>query len=166
VARHRSMLARAGCGLRTDPCVGQPSRGGSSGAATRRATEPIARARLTAVTVVRLGEILEAAVAGGGVHWTLPDPDDLDANLVRLRPGSGIAAHVNTEVDVAIVVLAGSGELVIDGVSEPLEPATFAVVPKATERAITAGVEGLSYVTIHRARGPLGIRRQTPTTIG
>lgn len=118
------------------------------------------------MTVVRFGEILQADAAGDGVQWALPDPDDLNANLVRLQPGSSIAAHVNAEVDVAIVVLAGTGELVIDGVRQALAPATFALVPKATERSIVAGAEGLAYLTVHRARGPLGIKRQTPTTIG
>ena len=55
-----------------------------------------------------------------GAAWSLPHGGDLDANLVRLGPGDGIASHDNYEVDVLVHVLDGSGEVVLDGTSRSL----------------------------------------------
>src|SRR5688572_11499498 len=61
-----------------------------------------------------LSGLLDAAVEGNGVHWTLRSASDLNANLVRLEPGAEMGAHRNDEVDVLVVVLSGSGHLVSD----------------------------------------------------
>jgi len=96
---------------------------------------------------------------GDGVRWTLEDPDDLNANLVHLGPGSGIGEHVNDQVDVLVVVLGGSGTATVDEDGPVgLAAQTVALLPKGSRRRIDAGPDGMRYLTVHRRRGPLGIR--------
>lgn len=93
-----------------------------------------------------------------GVVWSLPHGGDLDANLVHLDPGGAIGAHVNDDVDVLVSVIAGRGHLVVDGTSFELHGDVLAVVPKGSRREVRAGGEGITYLSIHRLRGPLAIR--------
>lgn len=99
---------------------------------------------------------------GDGVHWTLDGSEDLNANLVRLDPHHAMDAHTNDEVDVLIVVLAGTGRLTVDGRTSRLAPHVVAHVPQGTQRTVEAGAQGLAYLTTHRRRGPLGIRPDAP----
>lgn len=93
----------------------------------------------------------------GGVVWSLPHGGDLDANLVRLRPGGQIAEHLNDEVDVLVFVQSGNGELVIDGEVHPLRGDVLALIPRGARRQMTAGPFGVTYLSIHRHRGPLTV---------
>ncbi|HUF84598.1 MAG TPA: hypothetical protein VMQ81_08420, partial [Acidimicrobiia bacterium] len=95
---------------------------------------------------------VEAAHGVGGVVWKLPHGGDLDGNLVRLAAGRSIDEHVNREVDVVVVVRAGDGELTVDGERHPLTGTTIALIPRDTRRAITAGHDGIAYLSIHRRR--------------
>jgi quercetin dioxygenase-like cupin family protein len=95
---------------------------------------------------------------GDGVQWALPEPSDLNANLVHLDAGSSVPEHVNREVDVLLVVLAGSGTLQVGDRALVLGPLAVAHITKGASRAIDAGEGGLSYVTVHRRRGPLQVR--------
>ncbi|MDZ7679822.1 MAG: cupin domain-containing protein [Acidimicrobiales bacterium] len=107
--------------------------------------------------VVDLGA---AASGAGGAVWSLPHGGDLDANLVRLAPGGEIARHVNADVDVLVFVQSGTGELTIDDDVHPLRGDVLALVPRGAHRSITAGPRGLTYLSIHRRRSPLGIQQR------
>ena len=96
-------------------------------------------------------------VTGDGVQWSLGPSRDLNANLVHLEPGHGIGEHVNDEVDVLVVVVSGSGTAHVDGDDVGLRQHVVAHLPRGVRRRIDAGPEGLSYLTVHRRRGPLGI---------
>lgn len=109
--------------------------------------------------VVLVDELLHADPHGDGVHWSLTGSDELDMNLVHLDPGSSIAEHRNDAVDVVVVVLTGSGRLRLDGEDHPLVPRSVALAARGTHRSIHAGADGLSYLTVHRHRPPLGIGR-------
>lgn len=104
--------------------------------------------------VIDLGS---ARTGSGGAVWSLPHGGDLDANLVRLDPGAGIGAHVNNDVDVLVFVQSGSGQLMIDDAVEPLGPDYVALIPKGVSRSITAAPSGITYLSVHRRRSPLGI---------
>jgi quercetin dioxygenase-like cupin family protein len=104
---------------------------------------------------VDLDEMLRAA--GDGVHWTLADASELNANLVHLDAGSRIDAHVNREVDVLLVVLEGDGVLQLDGQPFALARNTVAHVPNGVKRSVAAGASGLAYLTVHRRRGSLQV---------
>jgi quercetin dioxygenase-like cupin family protein len=106
--------------------------------------------------VVDLSPFLDAD--GDGVHWTLTDPCDLNVNLVRLDPGHSMSEHVNDSLDVVIVVLAGSGRVVVDGADASLTQAVVAPIPKGSVRSIHAGTDGLAYLTVHLRRDPLVVR--------
>lgn len=58
-----------------------------------------------------------------------------------------------------IVVVAGTGRLTVDGRTSRLAPHVVAHVPKRARRVVEAGEHGLTYLTTHRRRGPLGIRQ-------
>ena len=105
--------------------------------------------------VVDLGS---ARTGSGGAVWSLPHGGDLDANLVRLDPGAGVGEHVNNDVDVLVFVQSGSGRLNIDGTAQPLGSDHLALIPRAASRSITAGPSGMTYLSVHRRRRPLGIR--------
>jgi quercetin dioxygenase-like cupin family protein len=88
-----------------------------------------------------------------GAVWRLdPVARQLDANLVRLPPGTRGAAHVEPDLDVLVCVVDGSGELAIGGERQSLEPGCVAWLPHGMERAVSAGPAGLAYVTAHRRR--------------
>lgn len=93
----------------------------------------------------------------GGVIWKLPHDGDLDGNLVRLAACRSIDEHVNDEVDVLIVVRSGDGKLAVDGETHLLGSAALALVPRGTRRSITAGANGITYLSIHRRREGLTI---------
>lgn len=96
-----------------------------------------------------------------GAVWSLPHEGDLDANVVALQPGDAVAEHVNDDVDVLVVGVAGRGVVTVDGVGLTLDSRAIVHVPKGTARAIVpAGPDRLVYLTIHRARTPLRIGRR------
>lgn len=111
----------------------------------------------SSATVVALDRILGASPDGDGVHWSLEPANDLNINLVHLDPGSGVVAHTNHDLDVVVIVLAGTGHLCVDGTDHELLLHVLALAPRGTERSIGAGIHGLTYLTVHRRRGPLGI---------
>jgi hypothetical protein len=93
----------------------------------------------------------------GGAVWSLPHEGDLDANLVHLNGLESIGEHANREVDVFYVVQSGAAQLVIDGVPHALREDMVALVPRGARRWLTAGPAGVTYLSVHRRRGPLGI---------
>jgi quercetin dioxygenase-like cupin family protein len=108
--------------------------------------------------------LMEVAGAGG-VVWSA-SPGGFHANLVVLDGGGSIAAHRNDAVDVLLIVLAGAGTVSVDGEDHALAPAVAVQVPSGSTRAITAGPEGLRYLTVHAEREPLGISRPHPDSRG
>jgi quercetin dioxygenase-like cupin family protein len=81
---------------------------------------------------------------------------DLNLNVVRLGQGERIEGHVNSEVDVVAVVLAGAGTLELRERTQALEAGTLFLVPKGTWRAIHASDESdFIYLTCHRRRAGL-----------
>lgn len=93
-----------------------------------------------------------------GVRWAV-ESDDLDCNLVSWKSGETVAAHVNAEVDVLIIILAGNGRLSVDGQWTDIMPGAATLITKNVSRSIVAGENGLAYVTVHKRR-----RRLMPGT--
>lgn len=77
---------------------------------------------------------------------------DLNVNMLRFTGERGIEAHVNREVDVLIVALAGEGVLVADGAPIVLTAGDAVVVPKGTERSIRSNGDRFAYLTCHGQR--------------
>ena len=94
---------------------------------------------------------------GTGPLWGMASTD-LNATLLVWPPGHAVAEHVNDELDVLLVTLAGHGHVVIGGATHDLAAGSAILVPRGTRRAITAGDDGVRYLSIHRRRGPLQIQ--------
>jgi len=96
------------------------------------------------------------AAEGEGPLWGLAS-SDLNATLLRWGPGEGVAEHVNDELDVLIVVLAGSGVVRVDGSAVAVAAGQALLVPLGSRRSIAAGADGLRYLSVHRRRAGLQI---------
>ncbi|HLL99148.1 MAG TPA: cupin domain-containing protein [Rubrobacteraceae bacterium] len=106
---------------------------------------------------VNFDEIL-APSGDRGAIWALEGSGDLNANLVRFDAGGGVGEHVNEEVDVLFVGVAGAGTVRVDGEEHPLSERTLVFAPKGSRRSTSAYSDGFAYLTVHRRRGPLRIR--------
>ncbi len=89
--------------------------------------------------------------------WALEESGDLNANLVRFDAGGGVEEHVNDEVDVLFVGVAGSGTVRVEGEEHALSAGTLVFVPKGVRRSTRASPDGFAYLTVHRRRSPLRI---------
>ena len=96
------------------------------------------------------------ALDGRGPAWGTAS-EELNATLLVWRAGEGQPEHVNEGRDVALVVLAGTGTLTVDGAEHALAAGTLAIVPRGARRSVLAGDDGLRCLTVHRRRGGLGL---------
>jgi mannose-6-phosphate isomerase-like protein (cupin superfamily) len=81
--------------------------------------------------------------------------EDLNLNLLVLTTGETVEEHVNAEVDVLLVGVAGSGTVAIDGDEHRLTAGQALVVPKGARRSIASTGERFAYLTCHRRRAGL-----------
>ncbi|MCA9833877.1 MAG: cupin domain-containing protein [Thermomicrobiales bacterium] len=88
------------------------------------------------------------------IAWS-PETTELHMNVVHLRAHEVIPTHTNTSLDVIVTCLRGTGLANIDGEETPMQPGTITLIPKGSEREITAGNEGVVYTTVHARRGGL-----------
>ena len=105
-----------------------------------------------------LGVKRPAIAERAGPLWGT-ETDDLNATLLTWPHGSGPPEHVNSERDVLLVVLAGSATITVDGEAQLVEPGQVIVIEKGSARQITAGTDGVRYLSVHTRRGPLQISR-------
>ncbi|MFJ3701448.1 MULTISPECIES: hypothetical protein [unclassified Streptomyces] len=107
-----------------------------------------------------LDEVLASAATGErGALWRLAEQGrELDANVVKLPPGAGVAEHQEDVLDVLLVVLAGTGSLRTGaGGTLNLVPTAVTWLPRTSRRSLEAGPEGLTYLTVHRRRPGLAV---------
>lgn len=91
---------------------------------------------------------------GRGPQWGMQSLE-LNATLLAWPEGAGFGAHRNDERDVLMVVLEGSAKLTLDGVRHVLGDHELVLLPRGSDRALTAGPDGVRYLSIHLRRGPL-----------
>ncbi|WP_372349189.1 cupin domain-containing protein [Streptomyces sp. KL116D] len=110
---------------------------------------------------ITFADVLAAAAPDAtGALWRLEGAArQLDSNVIRLRPGARGDAYVESDLDVLLVVVEGHGTLHRAGTDEELAPGTLLFVPRGERRAVSAGEDGLVYVTAHRRRPGMTIRR-------
>ncbi|MET9655517.1 hypothetical protein [Streptomyces sp. NPDC006510] len=111
-----------------------------------------------------LDELLRGATRDErGALWQLAEQGrELDANLVRLPPGGEVGMHQEDVLDVLLVVVAGNGRIDAGADSLELTPTTVAWLPRTSRRALAAGPDGLTYLTVHRRRPGLTIKSAAP----
>ena len=78
--------------------------------------------------------------------------EDLNLTLLHWTEGQTIAPHVNHEVDVLLLVIAGAGEAIVDAERHTLTPGQALLIPKGAERAIRCTGADFSYLSVHRRR--------------
>ena len=78
--------------------------------------------------------------------------EGLNVTLLSWEQGKGVQSHVNAELDVCIVVIAGEGEARIDDEKLELRPGIALVIPRGSMRSIQSQSERLTYYSIHRRR--------------
>jgi quercetin dioxygenase-like cupin family protein len=88
---------------------------------------------------------------GTGPLWGMAS-SDLNATLLAWPAGQELEEHANTERDVLLVVLDGSGTARIDGERHDLSRGHALLIPKGTTRAVRAGDEGIRYLSVHLRR--------------
>ena len=76
---------------------------------------------------------------------------------MRFDAGGGVGEHVNEELDVVFVGVAGSGFVRVEEEEHALSAGALVFVPKGARRSTVALSEGFAYLTVHRRRGPLTI---------
>jgi quercetin dioxygenase-like cupin family protein len=97
----------------------------------------------------------DAAGATGAV-WKLQMRErDLDANIIALGPRAGIEAHTGPDVDVLVHILSGSGQLTTELDTLALRSGMLVWLPRRSRRQVTAGPDGLRYLTVHQRRQAL-----------
>ncbi|MCL2583408.1 MAG: cupin domain-containing protein [Streptosporangiales bacterium] len=95
-----------------------------------------------------------------GALWRLAEPGrQLDSNVVRLPPGERVGTHAEPDLDVMLLVLSGGGTLTTVEGERPLTPGLLLWLPRTSSRALEAGDSGLCYLTVHRRRPGMRIRR-------
>ena len=112
---------------------------------------------MTAGGSVSIGELAASAHGRSGVVWTLEAGIELNANLVRFGVGGGVGEHVNDEVEVIVLGIAGSGVVEVDGEERPVSNGTLTFVPRGARRSTRSLSEDFAYLTVHRRRGPLRV---------
>jgi quercetin dioxygenase-like cupin family protein len=86
-----------------------------------------------------------------GPVFSMESPD-LSCNCLRFDEGEGVPLHINAEVDVAGVVLAGEGFLQVDGRQHLLTEGDFFYVPKGAARKLRSAGGPFTYVSFHARR--------------
>ena len=99
--------------------------------------------------------------SGIGPLWGMQS-DELNATLLEWPPGGGVAEHVNDELEVMLLVLAGSARVSLDGVEHELPAGSLLLVPRGCARSVAAGSDGVRYLSVHRRRAPLLPARARP----
>ena len=97
---------------------------------------------------------LTATPGGAGPLWGMQS-DELNATLLAWPAGGGVAEHVNDELEVIMLVLAGSAAVSLDGVEHTVAAGGLLLVPRGCTRAVVAGRDGVRYLSVHRRRAPL-----------
>ncbi|MGW1027661.1 hypothetical protein ACWD4J_28850 [Streptomyces sp. NPDC002577] len=110
--------------------------------------------------LARMADLLgETPPEQGGALWRLAARRrQLDANVVRLAPGAEVGAHAEPDLDVLLYVTAGGGQLDAESVRHTLGPGSITWLPHGTRRSLSAGPDGMAYLTVHRRRPGLTIR--------
>ncbi len=106
---------------------------------------------------LRLLRSVEAAGGHGPVWGT--ESEELNATVLVWAAGHRTPEHVNEERDVLVVVLEGSAEIAVGEPTTSLRRGEALIIPKGTSRQITAGRDGVRYLSAHRRRPPLQISR-------
>lgn len=101
--------------------------------------------------------------APAGVLWKMAESGrQLDANVVHLPAGRSVGVHAEPDLDVLLLVVAGSGTLTGADGPHALTSGLLMWLPRGCSRGLAADEGGLSYLTVHQRRPGMQIRRADP----
>jgi uncharacterized protein (DUF2249 family) len=133
---------------------------------------PTWRIRISKLAATSLPRIVGDTTApaaeadAAGVEWKLRMRErDLDSNVIRLRPGTGIDAHHGPDLDVLLVVLDGTGLLTTERGEVALSAGALVWLPRRSRRRFEAGPDGLRYLTVHQKRRSLVLDAAPPRAV-
>jgi uncharacterized protein (DUF2249 family)/quercetin dioxygenase-like cupin family protein len=92
-----------------------------------------------------------------GPQWA-HECEDLDMTLLSWKNGRRIEPHINSEVDVVMIGIEGTGVVTVNGDMHEMRSGVALLVPKGAERAIEGTSERFSYLSVHRRRRGLVLR--------
>ncbi|MFJ1812530.1 MULTISPECIES: cupin domain-containing protein [unclassified Streptomyces] len=114
---------------------------------------PVPRVLFDTGTLAALGP------ASTGAVWRLAEPArQLDANIVRIPPDQRVEPHVEPDLDVVLLVVAGDGALITSDGPCSLTEGSLTWLPHGSTRGLVAGERGMSYLTVHRRRPGMRIQ--------
>jgi uncharacterized protein (DUF2249 family) len=120
---------------------------------SKLASTPLPRI-LSDTTAVTAGADRDRDAAGA--IWKLEMRQrDLDSNIISLPSGTSIARHAGPDLDVLLLVLSGTGQLMTELGPLALAPGALVWLPRRSRREFTAGPDGLRYLTVHQRRQSL-----------
>ncbi|WSF14647.1 cupin domain-containing protein [Streptomyces sp. NBC_01353] len=94
-----------------------------------------------------------------GAVWRLAEPGrQVDANVVRIPPERAVEPHIEPDLDVLLLVVAGEGTLVTSEGTCPLSEGSLVWLPHGSTRGLVAGERGMAYLTVHRRRPGMRIQ--------
>jgi mannose-6-phosphate isomerase-like protein (cupin superfamily) len=114
------------------------------------ASSPTALLTIAQGQMVDLAALARSATASGAI-WT-QQSQDLNVNLLVFTSGEGVAEHMNAEVDVLLIGIAGTGAVTIDGTRQILSAGHAMVIPKGARRSTKGMSASFAYLTCHRRR--------------
>src|SRR3712207_3271088 len=80
-------------------------------------------------------EALSGMARSNGPQWGCAS-DDLNLTLLSWNAQGQVASHINNEVDVVLIGVEGTGQVLVDGTSYSLQPGQALLIVKGAERAI------------------------------
>jgi quercetin dioxygenase-like cupin family protein len=111
--------------------------------------------------LVDVHELVDESPVPSGARWALTESGrQLDANLIHLPAGHRVDTHTEPDLDVVLVVVAGGGIVGTPDEEQALADGNVVWLPRGSTRNLTAGDNGLSYLTVHRRRPGLQIGRR------
>lgn len=115
----------------------------------------------TARQLTDISALAAKTEAPGGAAWKLAEPDrQLDANLVHLPAGKSVESHREPDLDVLLLVVSGDGTLSTPEGPQQLTKGAVFWLPHGSTRSLSAGEQGLYYLTVHRRRPGMSIGRR------
>ncbi|MFD5481476.1 hypothetical protein [Streptomyces hawaiiensis] len=105
------------------------------------------------------GSLAATDPASTGALWRPAEPGrQLDANLIHIPPQGSIDARAAPDLDVLLLVVAGDGTLGSAAGPHRVESGSLVWLPHGSVRSVTAGENGLSYMTVPRRRPGMQIK--------
>jgi uncharacterized protein (DUF2249 family)/quercetin dioxygenase-like cupin family protein len=118
--------------------------------ASKQSTLPMIQPQ-TSSSAIQVDLLQAIGSAHSGPQWA-HESEDLDVTLLSWEAGKRIEAHVNNEVDVIWVGVAGEGFATVNGTRHTLRPGVALLIPKGCERAVESTAPQFSYLSVHRRR--------------